>query len=249
MSLKDYLFYEESGIWIFCGDCRTILPLLPDESVDLIVTDPPYGLNFNNGDLAHNWEKAMGRPLTASSESRPIAQDSPEEWEPLMRFWLKEAKRLLKDDCCCCCCCCGGGGGPKPIFAKLTLWMDEYLRFKQAVVWDKGGLGMGWHYRRNYEFMLVAQRGDGKCKWYADGRDVANVLRLPKIIPQADQHPTAKPMDLMGWFIDLHSTGDDLVLDPFMGHGPTIEAAKHRGRRAIGCEAAVKRLRQGVLAL
>ena len=252
MALRDYLFYEEPGITLYCGDNREILPLLEDESIDLIVTDPPYGLNFNNGDFAHMRERVLGRSEKVMAP-RPIAQDSPEEWEPLMRGFLKESWRLLKDDGCCCCCCCGGG--PQPIFARLTLWMNEYLRFKQAVVWDKGGLGMGWHYRRSYEFMLVAQRGDGACKWFG-GRETSNVLRIPKIIPSADEHPTEKPIALMGTFISLHSQRGDLVLDPFMGHGPTIQSAKGLGRRAIGieieptyCEIAVKRLRQEVLAL
>ncbi len=81
-------------------------------------------------------------------------------------------------------------------------------------------------------------------------------MRLNKIIPRAEDHPTAKPVALFERFISWHSTVGDLVVDPFMGHGPVLVAAKNLGRRAIGvdvdeshCEAAAKRLAQGVLDL
>ena len=112
--------------------------------------------------------------------------------------------------------------------------MDKYLRFKQAVIWDKGGMGMGIHYRRNYEFVLVANR-PGKITWNG-GKTTPNVFRLPKIIPSARQHPTEKPVGLAEHFIRLHSNPGEVVLDPFAGHGSTAVAAKRLGRRYIGVE-------------
>lgn len=238
---------------VICGDCRDILPLIPDGAVDLVVTDPPYGLNYNNGDLAHCWEEALGKG--PRGEARTIHQDSPEEWFPLMKAFLKEARRVMRPGSCCC-CCCGGGGGPKPIFAHLTLMMDELLDFKQAVVWQKPGIGMGWHYRRSYEFMLIAQKPGAACFWFDESKNVSNIITLPKIIPSAEQHPTEKPIELMQTFIELHSRPGDIVLDPFLGHGTTAVAAKNLGRRFIGievepkyCEIAERRLKQGVLDL
>lgn len=133
--------------------------------------------------------------------------------------------------------------------------MDEAIGFKQAVVWDKGGLGMGWHYRRNYELVLVAEKPGAACKWYG-GNSIANVVRLNGIKPTEKDHPTPKPVGLPARFIEWHSLPGDLVLDPFMGGGSTLEAAKSAGRRCIGieveerwCEVAAKRLAQEVLAL
>ena len=133
--------------------------------------------------------------------------------------------------------------------------MDEAIGFKQAVVWDKGGLGMGWHYRRNYELVLVGEKPGAACKWYG-GNSQANVVRINGIKPAADEHPTPKPVELPSLFIGLHSQPGELVLDPFMGAGTTLVAAKNLGRRAIGieieeryCELAAKRLSQGVLGL
>ena len=242
-------YYDEDGITIYCGDCREIIPSLPDGCADMILTDPPYGHNNNDdGDLIQRREAALGLPPSAGSNPRPIANDGPEANE-LVRWFFNQTKRLLRHGgCCCCCCCCGGG--PDPQFARWSLWLDEALGFKQAVVWDKGGLGMGWHYRRNYELMLVGEKPGGPCKWYG-GSSQANVVRINGIKPDADEHPTPKPVELMALFARLHSLPGDLILDPFLGAGTTLVAAKRLGRRAIGieieeryCEMAVRRLSQ-----
>lgn len=113
--------------------------------------------------------------------------------------------------------------------------MDRIIGFKQAVVWDKCGLGMGIHYRRNYEFMLIAQKKGAAGKWYG-GNNTPNVFRLPKIIPSEEQHPTVKPVDLMKHFIKIHSEESDLILDPFSGSGTTAVACHELNRRWIMIE-------------
>jgi site-specific DNA-methyltransferase (adenine-specific) len=249
-------YYDRDGVQIFLGDCREILPGLAAESVDIVWTDPPYGHNNNNGDLIHRWEQALGRSLV-EQEARPIAGDAPEDMRLVVDAALTECARVLRRDCCCCCCC--GGGGPRPTFAWVAERMDRQgLSFFHAVVWDKGGLGMGWRYRRNYEMVMVAHRKGGRLKWEHDGSgpETANVIRLGKIIPSADDHPTPKPIELPKHFLRLHGKAGDMVLDPFMGHGVTLRAAKDLGMRSIGieieeryCEIAAKRLEQGVLPL
>lgn len=113
--------------------------------------------------------------------------------------------------------------------------MDEIIGFKQAVVWDKGGLGMGMQYRRNYEFILIAQKGSPSHRWNGGNR-TPNVWKIPKIIPSQKQHPTQKPVELMRKIIEIHSDKDDIILDPFAGHGTTAVAAKLLGRNFIGIE-------------
>lgn len=248
-------YYEHAGITIYHGDCREVLPTLGDCSIDQVLTDPPYGHNNNNGDLAHRRELALGLVKSGAAiagDARPIANDGPEASE-LVKWLFAEAKRLLKPGCCCC--CCGGGGGPDPQFARWSMWLDEALNFKQMVVWDKGGLGMGWHYRRNYETILIAEKPGAACKWFG-GHDQANVIRIPGIKPSTKDHPTPKPVELFNLFVKLHSDVNDLILDPFMGSGTTLVAAKNLHRRAIGieieeryCEMAAKRLAQEVLPL
>ena len=221
-------------LWL--GDCREILPTLAQ--VDCIITDPPYGHNNNNGDLIHKREAALGVKKTSASEARPIANDGAEANE-LLRAVLPMFRDLLKAGCCCCCRC--GGGGPDPQFARWSLWIDEFLDFKQMVVWDKGPMGMGWHYRRSYETVLVAQKPGAACKWHDESSAVENIIRpgqygIRKIIPSATDHPTPKPTELAAHFARLHTVAGDTVLDPFMGHGWVGAAVLPMGRKFIGVE-------------
>ena len=221
---------------IYNMDCLEGMKQIPDKSIDLIVSDPPYGLNYNNGDLASRWE-AIFEPykhirLNTKMKDNPIPNDG-KEAHIIFEAFLIEANRILKKGACCCCCC--GGGGPKPLFAKWTLMMDDIIGFKQAVVWDKGGLGMGMQYRRNYEFILIAQKGSPSHRWNG-GRITPNVWNIPKIIPSEYQHPTAKPIELMEKIVSIHSDEQDVVLDGFVGHGPVPVACKRLNRNFIGFE-------------
>lgn len=243
-------YYEQNGIVIYHGDCREILPTLTPESVDMVWTDPPYGHSNGDGDLAGS---RVGVAGGRKGKLETIKNDSMEEWEKLIPNFLGLVSPLLKPDCCCCCCC--GGGGPSPSFARVALWMDTApMQFFHAVIWDKSarGNGLGWRYRRNYEFVMVAHRKGGKLAW-ADER-----VAVPNIVTTAPErntlHPTTKPVGLPGRFIEWHTKPGDLVLDPFMGSGTTLEAAALMGRRAIGieleekyCEIAAGRLAQGNL--
>ena len=220
------------------GDCRETLPTLA--AVDFIFTDPPYGHNNNNGDLIHRWEQALGRPRDGGSDPRPIANDGAVETAELITEFFALLPRLLRPGSCCC-CCCGGGGGPDQQFARWALALDQHLDFKQMVVWDKGPMGMGWHYRRSYETVLVAQRRGAACAWFDETNAIENIIRpgylgIRKIVPQAADHPTPKPPELARHFIRLHSKRGGTVLDPFMGGGSTGVAAVKEGRRFIGCE-------------
>ena len=225
---------------LICGDCREVLPGLSAGSVDCIVSDPPYGHNNNNNDLIHRREAALGRlPCgTDSPLGRPIANDG-DGCNDMVRWSFGEFARLLAPGCCCCCCCCGGG--PDPQFARWSLWLDEVLDFKQMVVWDKGPIGMGWHYRRSYETVLVAQKPGAACRWFDKSSAVENIIRpgfkgIAKIIPSADEHPCAKPPELYQHFIELHTAPWHLVVDPFMGEAPCGIAAVRTGRKFIGVE-------------
>ena len=218
------------------GDSRVLLREVPTGSVPMVFMDPPYGHNNNNGDLAHHRERAVGLPDAKHGEARPIQNDGPEA-TPLLGDVLGELGRVMTPDCCCC--CCGGGGGPDPQFARWSLLMDQKpWRFFHAVVWDKMGLGMGWRYRRNYELVLVAHQARGRLKWEweGSGTETANVVRLTGIKPDASEHPTPKPIELVEHFLRLHTKPGDLVLDPFAGGGTTGVACQRMGRRFLGFE-------------
>ena len=256
MSALPKPFFQNRLITLYHGDARELLVRIPSRSIDMIFTDPPYGHNNNNGDLIHRREAALGKdPRGVTRSARPIAGDDAETASELVQMLFAESARILRCCCCCCCCCCGGGG-PDPQFGRWALWMDEYLRFKQMVIWDKGPMGLGWHYRRSYETILVAQQGKGKTRWYDRTRRIENIIRsgdygIKKIIPRAEHHPTEKPPALAAHFIRLHSYVHQTVLDPFAGGGSTLLASQRLSRRAIGieveknwCEAIVDKLRK-----
>jgi modification methylase len=221
---------------VILGEAIETLLTFPDNSIDFIFTDPPYGHNNNNnGDLISRREAALGKgDYQPERDNIPIMNDGVEANE-LFRDALPEMHRVLVPGGCCCCCC--GGGGPDPQFARWSLWMDEVFEFKQMVVWDKGPIGMGWHYRRSYETVLVSQKKGAACKWYDKTQRIENIIRhITKIIPQKNNHPTEKPERLAAHFINLHTEAGDIVLDPFSGAGSTLLAAKHNGRNYIGIE-------------
>lgn len=217
-----------------------LLRSLDKNSVDLVFIDPPYGHNNNDGDLASRREIALGRDPSASAP-RPIMNDGPEA-NDIFREALPEIRRVLKPGACLCCCCSGGSGASGgPQYALWSLMIDEVMDFKQMVVWDKGPMGLGWHYRRSYEVVLIGQIPGAACKWYDTTERVENIIRpgdygIRKIIPTANDHPTPKPVALSAHFINLHTQPGDLVVDCFCGGGSTGVAARKLERSYLLCD-------------
>ena len=222
------------------GRAEEVLDRVGERAAGMIFTDPPYGHGNNDGDLISNREAALGRG--SGHAPRPIANDASEDdADALFELVLAQAPRVLSGGGCCCCCCCCGGGGPDPQFARWAMRMNHMLDFKQMVVWDKGKMGLGWHYRRSYETVLVGAVRGGKHRWFDTSGKVENIIRpgdygIRKIIPNANEHPTRKPVALAAHFIRLHTRAGETVLDPFMGSGTTGVAALREGRSFIGIE-------------
>ncbi len=224
------------------GSCLDAYPKL--SGVDFIFTDPPYGHNNNaNGDLIQRREHALKDQSKTNTDERPILHDDFDTANQLFTDSIEAWPDLLVPSGYCCCCCGGGGGHKGNQFARWSkqLRQQDQFQFEQAIVFDKGPIGMGWHYRRSYEFILVAMRKGGKPHWYDESRTVENIIRpgdygIRKIIPGAKQHPTEKPVELAAHFIRRHTQPGDTVLDPFMGSGSTGVAALQLGRKFIGIE-------------
>ncbi|MDD5272856.1 MAG: DNA methyltransferase [Methylovulum sp.] len=215
---------------IIHGDCLEVMGRLPNECIDMIFTDPPYGHGNHNGD----WNARLN--AHRGIENKPIANDDQESMRRVVSGMLERAARLLKHDCCCCCCCCCcGGGGPRPTFAWLAQRMDENgLQFFHSVIWDKGNPGLGWRYRRQHEMIMVAHRTGGRLRWADDNVTQRNVICAAA--PRERVHPNEKPLELVQRFIALHTLPGDTVLDPFAGSSTTAIACAKLGRRFICIE-------------
>ena len=216
---------------IYNGDCLEIMKSWPDASVDMIFTDPPYGNKNLDGDLASSRVGVKGGRQKAAVA---IKNDSVEDTARVLRGLFIEAARILKPTGVIC--CMTGGGGPGISFAHFMIEMDAHLSFFQAIIWDKSarGNGMGWRYRRNYEFVLVGFKKGGKLAWADDSVAVPNIVQTPPVANE--DHPTQKPVDLMASFIRWHTQPGDIVVDPFCGSGSTLIAAERMGRKWIGVE-------------
>lgn len=226
-------YYDDGAVTIYHGDCREIVLGLGGTTVDLIITDPPYGIAYQSGNGS--------MPSIAND-------DGTFDVETVIR----DACKLLRIH------------RHLYVFGPCDLTAVT-IGATAELVWDKGKPGMGnmalpWgpsHERIAFGVWAPptyrSQKGDGGM---AAKMRQGSVLRVPKTNNGrgALLHPTAKPVQLLRLLIEASSTFDELVLDPFMGAGSTLVAAKVEGRRAIGieleeryCEVAAKRLGQEVL--
>lgn len=213
-------YYTDDLCTIYHGDCRDVLPTIAPETVDLVLTDPPYGIAWDTEYRG----RQMGH-LTASHDYAPVAGDD-EPFDPahLLRF-------------------------PRLILFGANNYADKLPNSAGWVVWDKTGRGRH-----------VSDLSDCEMAWTNVTGGVRLFSHLWKgMLKDSERdakrvHPTQKPVALMSWCIGKFSTGKGLILDPYMGSGSTLRAAKDHGRKAVGveleeryCEIAVKRLAQEVL--
>jgi DNA modification methylase len=234
---------------IINGDAREVLPTLPDNSVDMIFTDPPYGIDYENG---------AGRNLYSPARDDMQGDGCADDADELVRVLLLEANRILTPGAVIC-ICCGGAGKPGNIQrARWELLVDKHMDYVHTVVWDKRMMGTGTNYRRSWEAVIVAQkrmRPQVPMVWF--GRpDTENIIRNVSRLPNAPFHSTQKPVALATWFIWRHTPPGALVLDPFAGSGSTLRAAANGGCRFLGieidethCKTARANLRQEVFDL
>lgn len=226
-------YYDQDGITIYHGDCLDVLAGLDAGSTALVLTDPPY--NVRAADIALAGRAPMARDFGEWDE----------DWHP--RVHLEAWERLLRP------------GGSVLAFCSdrlLSAYREGPLKPRGTVVWEKENPAP--HPRPAYvqatEWITWLQKEGSAAVWNAGGYTL-NVERdaAPKG-NERTEHPTQKPIDLTRRLMRRHSNRGDLILDPFMGSGTTLRAAKDLGRRAIGieieeryCEIAVERLRQAVL--
>jgi DNA modification methylase len=232
-------YYQDDYCTIYHGDCREILPQLP--KVDLVLTDPPYGLNYQSN-----------RAAKTGNLKAKIKNDSLEEYKVLLVNIVEMFDFIMNENSEGYMFCGGGGGSPILAYAWLELKKARRFKVKNLLVWDKEFVGMGWDWRFQYETIFQLQVGDGINNKMSSSR--ANVLKCKNVIPQAGDHPTPKPDGLLKQI--LIPKPSETILDPFMGSGTTLRAAKDLQRKAIGidieekyCEIAAKRLSQEVLKL
>jgi DNA modification methylase len=208
---------------LLCGDSLeegALACLLDGQQVDYVLTDPPYGISFRST-LARRGRR-----------KQPIENDAAEQFDDLLARALPAIKESMKPG--------GvlhwfaGGGGPEPVLAKAMLAVAEHFTLLNTIVWDKVDPGLGWRWRRSWEAVIEASVGSPRL--WNGGTGLRNVLRFPRAIPGADEHPTPKPIPLLEQLIRAAAPSTGLLLDPFAGAGSTLVAAERTGRRCLAVE-------------
>lgn len=205
---------------VLLGDALELLRKLPNESIDMIMSDPPYGISYNSNRTDRN---------------EAIKHDGFDEWTELMKAFLPEFKRVLKPSGVAC-VFCGGGGGKHPVSAYFALEVIKYMNLIRTVVWRKFN-GLGYRYRPAYENIFVMSKDNKKYNFYDTTKKCVDLIEgINQKIPRSGDHPTIKPIAILEKFINIHSKEGDVILDPFAGHFTTAMACNNLNRNWISCD-------------
>jgi site-specific DNA-methyltransferase (adenine-specific) len=226
-------YYDDGQVTIYHGDCRDVLTDLTNVDADLVLVDPPYGVGFEYG---------------------TGYEDDPGTYGSFIWNIMRAAEQSLKNT------------GNVVCFQSATharRWVDWFPRDWRPIALPKTFVQMRptmmqWA----TDYALWWQMPDADKSDHPDWRTgVARDWFLSTSVGIGRSallkgHPCPRPIDTMRYLVSCLCPPDGLIIDPFMGAGSTLRAAKDLGRRAIGieieeryCEIAVKYLAQGVLPL
>jgi site-specific DNA-methyltransferase (adenine-specific) len=207
---------------LYQADAVDWLRALPSASVDLVITDPPYE--------SLEKHRAIGT-TTRLKHSKASSNDwfaifpnarFEELFRELWRVLARHAHFYLFCDA-------------ETMFVARPIAEAAGFKFWKPLVWDKRKLGMGYHYRSRYEFILFFEKGKRKLASLA----VPDVLEVPRVV---NGYPTEKPVDVSRVLVEQSSAPGELVVDPFMGAASVGVAAIGLGRAFLGNDLAPRSL-------
>jgi len=200
----------------FIGNSIEVLKKEPLNKISLLLSDPPYGMDFKSGfDYDNKWDK--------------IDNDKIEDTISILDSVFYEAKKHLLADAHIYIF-----GNPfeieniKPVF-------ERYFKLKNILIWDREVIGMGdlKTYGRSYDIILFGY--NEKWKDLKGTRD-RDILRFNRVAPNNLKHPTEKPLDILNYLIKKSTNEGEYILDPFAGSFTTCEAAMNLNRNSYGIE-------------
>jgi site-specific DNA-methyltransferase (adenine-specific) len=230
---------------IICGDAANVMAGLPDGSIDLIITSPPYNLRNSTGNgmkdgRGGKWSSAaLLNGYSHHGDCMP--HDEYVSWQ---REILSEGMRILKDN--------GAFFYNHKWRVQAGLLQDRQdivsgFPVRQIIIWRRAG-GINFnpgYFLPTYEVIYMIAKKDFRLAPKANA--VGDVWEFPQ--EMNNDHPAPFPLALIDRIVS--STEAQIILDPFMGSGTTAVAAKNRGRRYIGieispeyCEMAKKRINE-----
>ena len=199
---------------LMLGDCLERMKEIPDGSVDMILTDPPYGMDFQSN------------RRVVKDKFNKIENDKNVEWLP---SFAEESYRVMSNNTSIYCFCSWHN---IDIFKRE---IEKLFKIKNIIVWVKNNHGSGdlkGAYAPKHEFVIYAHKGRSLFR----EKRTTDVMEFAKIHSSKLQHPTEKNIEMLKVFIKNNSDEEQTVLDPFMGSGSTGVAAKNLNRKFIGIE-------------
>jgi site-specific DNA-methyltransferase (adenine-specific) len=241
------VYFKDDDVLIYCADCREVLPHIPDKSIDLVLTDPPYGVTQNRQDICVDLS-----PLFALSKGQIIFSQQPFTtdvisehrdsflydliWDKILTSGFLNANRM-------------------PLRKHEVILLFGKVNYTPQKTEGQKSHGKGKtkeNQNNNYgDYNFV-----DNSEQLGNLKHPTSILPFPKPHPSVALHRTEKPIELLEWLIKSYSVVGNLILDPFLGSGTTAYCAKKLGRKCIGieieekyCEIAAKRLSQSVMRL
>lgn len=208
---------------LYNDNCLNIFPTIEDNSIDLIVTDPPYlvtsrGNPGNTGGMLQKKIFLQGKVFDNNNIS--------------CKEYAPEFYRVLKDGSHCYVM-----SNHKNLIEMLNVFTDNDFHFIKCLIWNKGNKIMGHYYMSQFEYILFFRKGKGVRINHCGTSDILSIPnKKSKDINGKNLHDTEKPIELMQILVENSSQENDYVLDPFMGIGSTGIAAKKLNRNFIGIE-------------
>jgi len=208
---------------IYHMDCLEGMSLIPDKSIDMIATDPPYKITARGN--AGSAGGMLQKKLTMQGKIFKENNIKPSEYLP-------EFYRILKDGSHCYIMT-----NHVNLQKMLNTANEIGLKFIKSLVWNKGNKIMGQYYMNQFEYILFFRKGRGKRINNCGTPDILNVPnKKTKDANGKNIHDTEKPVGLMETLIINSSQPNEIVFDPFVGSGTTAIAALKTGRDFIGFE-------------
>lgn len=206
--------FKNENVWLMQGDCLERMKEIPDGSVDMILTDPPYGMDFQSN------------RRVVQQKFAKIANDKNLDW---VDSFIDECYRVMAEN---------------SAMYFFSSWhnidyfkqaIERKFKLKNLICWVKNNHGSGdlkGGYAPQHEFVFYAAKG----RVLNRGKRLPDVIYADKIPSKKLVHPTEKNISMLEVFVNQHSDKGMAVLDTFMGSGTTGVAAKNLNRNFIGIE-------------
>lgn len=208
---------------IYNMDCLEYMKTLPNECIDLIVTDPPYKITARGN--AGNSGGMMQKKL--SMKGKIFEHNNIKSTE-----YIPELYRILKEGSHCYIMT-----NHVNLYEILTVSQNTGFHFIKSLIWDKGNKIMGQCYMSQFEYILFFRKGKHKKINNCGTSDILNIPNKKlKKEDGSNYHDTEKPIKLMKILVENSSNEGDLIYEPFMGIGSTVLACKELNRNYIATE-------------